>query len=101
MRYKKSRLMTFDHVEVTAGPLDRIADSSSITDANEETVSVATRVSNPDCSPVGINGQGDPTQTPPAFAEIVSGNFPIPPYAGPVGLSVLVLLLMLVRLPAV
>jgi hypothetical protein len=97
--------MTFDHVEVTAGPLDRIADSSSITDANEETVSVATRVSNPDCSPVGINGQGDPTQTPPAFAEIVSGNFPIPPYAGPVRsvlhVPLVLVLLLLVLLTAV
>jgi hypothetical protein len=97
--------MTFDHVEVTGGPLYRIADSSSITDANEETVSVATRVSNPDCSPVGINGQGDPTQTPPAFAEIVSGNFPIPRYAGPVRsvlhVPLVLVLLLLVLLTAV
>jgi hypothetical protein len=36
--------------------------------------------------------------TPTGFAEVVSGNFPIPPYAGPVRSVLLVLLLLLVLL---
>jgi hypothetical protein len=34
------------------------------------------RVSNPDCSPVGIN-RWDTTQTPTGFAEIISDDFPV------------------------
>ena len=34
------------------------------------------RVSNPDCSPVGINGR-DVTVAPTGFAEVVSDDFPV------------------------
>jgi hypothetical protein len=48
---------------------------------NEPLSIVAMCVSNPNCSPVGIN-RCDTAPTPTGFAEVVGNDFPVPFHAG-------------------
>jgi predicted metalloprotease len=66
------------HRELVYRPLQFHKRSQLFVRADDETLSVAIRVNNPDRSPLRIKG-GDPAQTPTGFAKSVSDDFPVNP----------------------
>jgi hypothetical protein len=67
-------IMRSPHRELVCRPLQFHERSQDFIGADDETLSVAMRVYNPDPSPFGINAR-HPTPTPTGFAEIVSDDF--------------------------
>jgi hypothetical protein len=64
------------HRELVYRPLQFDERSQYFIGAHDETLSVAMRVHNPDCSSLGIQSR-HPTQTPAGLAQIISDDVPI------------------------